>query len=127
MRESHQDIYFMFCVCASQSFYLSTHNQGLSIGLQYDGVLAPYGIVRMKVMGSCEFQKGTADCCPWDLDGTGFVGISDLLEFFTQLGTAGSADFDESGIVDTADHENNKNKCCRIHNERGILYFLFTG
>ena len=46
---------------------------------------------------------GTADPCPWDLDGSGSVGTGDLLELFAQWGTAGSADFDESGVVDTSD------------------------
>ena len=41
--------------------------------------------------------------CPWDLDDSGEVGTSDLLELFTQWGTDGSADFDESGTVDTSD------------------------
>ena len=41
--------------------------------------------------------------CPWDLDGSGAVGTSDLLELFAQWGTAGPADFDGSGIVNTAD------------------------
>ncbi len=41
--------------------------------------------------------------CPWDLDGSGSVGTGDLLELFTQWGTAGSADFDGSGSVGTSD------------------------
>lgn len=41
--------------------------------------------------------------CPWDLDGSGSVGTSDLLALFAQWGTAGPADFDGSGAVGTAD------------------------
>lgn len=46
---------------------------------------------------------GDANPCPWDLDGSGSVGTSDLLSLFAQWGTAGSADFDGSGSVGTAD------------------------
>ena len=64
---------------------------------------------------ACEIAAGAAkdnngdgipdECteCPWDLDGDGNVGTSDLLELFAQWGTAGPADFDESGAVDTSD------------------------
>lgn len=41
--------------------------------------------------------------CPWDLDGSGSVGTSDLLALFAQWGTDGPADFDRSGAVGTAD------------------------
>ena len=41
--------------------------------------------------------------CPWDLDGSGSVGTGDLLELFSQWGTAGTADFDGSGAVGTGD------------------------
>lgn len=41
--------------------------------------------------------------CPWDLDGSGTVGTSDLLELFAQWGTDGPADFDGSGAVGTSD------------------------
>lgn len=41
--------------------------------------------------------------CPWDLDNSGSVGTSDLLELFSQWGRAGTADFDESGVVNAAD------------------------
>ena len=41
--------------------------------------------------------------CPWDLDKSGLVGTSDLLELFAQWGTAGPADFDGNGVVNTAD------------------------
>ncbi|MCH8822173.1 MAG: hypothetical protein IH984_01570 [Planctomycetes bacterium] len=41
--------------------------------------------------------------CPWDLDGNGVVGTSDLLELFAQWGTAGPADFNNDGIVNTED------------------------
>ena len=41
--------------------------------------------------------------CPWDLDNSGSVGTSDLLELFAQWGTAGPADFDGSGAVGTID------------------------
>ena len=51
-------------------------------------------------MGAYEFQIMP---CPWDLDASGSVNTSDLLELFAQWGTDGPADFDESGIVDTSD------------------------
>jgi len=41
--------------------------------------------------------------CPWDLDGSGSVGTSDLLALLAQWGTDGPADFDESGSVGTSD------------------------
>ena len=41
--------------------------------------------------------------CPWELDGNGSVGTSDLLALFAQWGTAGPADFDGSGAVNTND------------------------
>ena len=41
--------------------------------------------------------------CPWDLDGSGFVGTSDLLELFAQWETDGSADFDGDGVVGKSD------------------------
>ncbi len=41
--------------------------------------------------------------CPWDLDGNTFVSTGDLLELFSQWGTAGTADFDGSGAVGTGD------------------------
>ncbi|MCH8825065.1 MAG: hypothetical protein IH984_16340 [Planctomycetes bacterium] len=41
--------------------------------------------------------------CTGDLNGSGNVSTSDLLELFAQWGTDGPADFDGSGIVDTAD------------------------
>ena len=41
--------------------------------------------------------------CPWDLDGSGSVGTTDLLALFAQWGTAGPADFDGSGVVNTSD------------------------
>ena len=40
---------------------------------------------------------------PWDLDLSGTVGVSDLLEMFAQWGSNGPADFDKSGAVDTSD------------------------
>ncbi len=45
----------------------------------------------------------SAPSCPWDLDNSGSVGTSDLLELFAQWGTDGSADFDGSGTVGTSD------------------------
>ena len=41
--------------------------------------------------------------CPWDLDGSGFVGTSDLLELFAQWETDGSADFYGDGVVGKSD------------------------
>ena len=41
--------------------------------------------------------------CPWDLDMSGSVGTSDLLDLLAQWGTPGSADFDGNGIVGTSD------------------------
>ena len=41
--------------------------------------------------------------CPWDLDKSGDVSTTDLLELFAQWGTDGSADFDGSGAVGTID------------------------
>lgn len=50
-------------------------------------------------------ETGSIDACacPADLDGSGSVGTSDLLELFAQWGTDGSADLDGSGAVGTAD------------------------
>lgn len=45
----------------------------------------------------------SAVACPWDLDQSGTVGTSDLLELLGQWGTDGPADFDESGLVGTSD------------------------
>ena len=41
--------------------------------------------------------------CPWDLDNSGSIGTSDLLELLAQWGTAGSADFYGDGVVGTSD------------------------
>lgn len=41
--------------------------------------------------------------CAEDLTGDGFVSTADLLELFTQWGTAGAADFNGDGDVDTDD------------------------
>lgn len=41
--------------------------------------------------------------CPWDLDGSGSVGINDLIELFAQWGTDDSADFDGDGLVSKSD------------------------
>ena len=49
------------------------------------------------------FDVASNSPCPWDLDNSGSVGTSDLLELLSQWGTSGSADFDESGVVGTAD------------------------
>ena len=37
-------------------------------------------------MGSFEFQEGTTDCCPWDLDDSGLVGASDLFALLANWG-----------------------------------------
>lgn len=50
----------------------------------------------------CDYCKNPPQC-PWDLDGSGSVGTSDLLDLLSQWGVAGSADFDGSGEVGTAD------------------------
>lgn len=44
-----------------------------------------------------------APACPWDLDNSGSVDTSDLLELFAQWDTADKADFDENGSVNTID------------------------
>lgn len=38
-----------------------------------------------------------------DLDGDGSVGVSDMLELFSQWGNDGSADFDDSDAIGTID------------------------
>jgi hypothetical protein len=56
-------------------------------------------------MGSYEFQEGTEDCCPWDLDGDGSVGVSDLLSLLASWGPCKGcpADFDGDGSVGVSD------------------------
>ena len=49
------------------------------------------------------FDAAAPAKCPWDLDGTGSVGTSDILELFAQWGTDGPADLDGSGSVGTSD------------------------
>jgi hypothetical protein len=54
-------------------------------------------------MGSYEFQGIP---CPWDLDGNGTVGVSDLLLLLMNFGPCGDecdADFNEDGVVSAAD------------------------
>ncbi|MCH8822948.1 MAG: right-handed parallel beta-helix repeat-containing protein [Planctomycetes bacterium] len=53
-------------------------------------------------MGAYEFQLVA---CPWDLDGDGSVGISDLLHLFGNWGSnpGNPADFDKDGFVNTND------------------------
>lgn len=53
-------------------------------------------------MGAYEFQPVI---CPWDLDGNGSVGASDLLSLLAQWGTdpGGPPDFDGSGSVGASD------------------------
>ena len=48
-----------------------------------------------------EIYGGTGDCCPWDLDGGGNVGINDFLDLLSQWGTdpGGPPDFDGDGTV----------------------------
>ncbi len=45
------------------------------------------------------------EACPWDLDGSGYVGIGDLLDLLAQWGTnpGGPPDFDGDGTVDITD------------------------
>ena len=45
----------------------------------------------------------SAPLCPWDLDESGTVDTSDMLNLFAQWGSAGPADFDGSGAVNTND------------------------
>ncbi len=51
----------------------------------------------------------TVECalapCPWDIDGTGDVGVTDLLDLLGQWGTnpGGPPDFDGNGAVDVSD------------------------
>ncbi|MEE9131513.1 MAG: hypothetical protein V3T84_15970 [Phycisphaerales bacterium] len=56
-------------------------------------------------MGSYEFQEGTTDCCPWDLDGSGSVGAADLLSLLVSWGPCKGcpADFDGNGSVGASD------------------------
>ena len=56
-------------------------------------------------MGSYEFQDGTTNCCPWDLDDTGTVGLSDLLALLASWGPCKGcpADFDRDGTVGLSD------------------------
>ncbi len=59
-------------------------------------------------MGSYEFQEGVTDCCPGDLDGSGDVGVKDLLILLGAWGPCPPkedcpADFDDSGDVGVKD------------------------
>ena len=59
-------------------------------------------------MGSYEFQEGTPDCCPWDLDDSGDVGVSDFLDLLGNWGPCPPkgdcpADFDGDGAVGVSD------------------------
>ncbi len=56
-------------------------------------------------MGSYEFQQGTTDCCPWDLDADGSVGAADLLSLLVSWGPCKGcpADFDGNGNVGASD------------------------
>ena len=59
-------------------------------------------------MGSYEFQDGTRDCCPGDLDASGDVGVKDLLILLGAWGPCPPkedcpADFDDSGDVGVKD------------------------
>lgn len=49
------------------------------------------------------FDAANMSACPWDLDKSGSVGTSDLLELFAQWGTSGTGDFNGDGIVSTND------------------------
>ena len=63
------------------------------------------GVCPIVDMGADEFQEGTPECCPWDLDGTGSVGILDLLALLAAWGTdpGGPPDFDGDGTVGILD------------------------
>ena len=59
-------------------------------------------------MGSYEFQDGMTDCCPGDLDGSGSVGVKDLLFLLGAWGPCPKkgdcpADFDNTGDVGVKD------------------------
>ena len=58
------------------------------------------GVSPIVDMGAYEFQLVI---CPWDLDNSGSVGTSDLLELFAQWGTNGPADFNKDGFVNESD------------------------
>ena len=56
-------------------------------------------------MGSYEFQEGTPECCPWDLDRDGSVGVTDLVTLMEVWGTdpGDPTDFDGNGSVGASD------------------------
>ncbi len=63
----------------------------------------PEGVNPIVDMGVYEFQYVSS--CPWDLDGSGDVGINDFLDLLAQWGTdpGGPPDFDGSGDVGITD------------------------
>ena len=62
----------------------------------WDGICAA---AAAELCGICDASPP----CPWDLDGDGNVGTSDLLILFSQWGLDDTADFDRSGAVGTSD------------------------
>ena len=59
-------------------------------------------------MGAYEFQPPKIEPCPWDLDGSGDVGVKDLLILLGEWGPCPKkgdclADFDDSGDVGVKD------------------------
>ena len=68
----------------------------------YDYHCHPHGKL-FDMIGSVEVLVPST--CPWDLDGTDSVGVSDLLSLLAQWGTdpGGPPDFDEDGNVGVSD------------------------
>ena len=59
----------------------------------------PQSVVEAGVDGIQLLFCGKEDTCPWDLDNSGAVGVTDLLELLAQWGQVGSsADFDGGGV-----------------------------
>jgi len=98
------------CIDAAANFYLPDE-----LDTDFDGnprfiddpTMKDTGVVDCPIvdMGSFEFQEGTTDCCPWDLDDSGSVGASDVLALLASWGLCKDcpADFDEDGFVGASD------------------------
>jgi hypothetical protein len=61
--------------------------------------------VHMGIVGCLGFDSAPSPPCPWDLDGSGTAGITDLLGLLAAWGPAPGhpADFDEDGVVGITD------------------------